>query len=101
MMSTRTTITLGYTKREEVERGVWEDARRQNTVKAEEQQIFQSRKDRASLEGKVITARFEIRSHHIQGALNYVEWKNAKYKVNGIYPNNERHFTIIEIGELV
>ncbi|HAC4847874.1 TPA_asm: phage head-tail adapter protein [Listeria monocytogenes] len=101
MKSKRTAIILGYTTRIEVENGVWEDNIIEKKVKAQQQSIFQSRKEKAYLDGKPITARFEIRGMITNDNLNYVLWKGNKYKVRGIYPILDNHFSVIEIGELI
>lgn len=101
MRSTRVAITLFYNEPIEVEPGVWQDVLTSKKVKAEEEQIYQRRKDVAFAEGFVITARFRIRSNLFKGDLKYVEWQNKKYKVNTVFEELETHYTIIEIGQLV
>ena len=101
MKSTRTALTLGYTKREEVEKGVFENVEKTFKVRAEQEKIFQSRKDKAKAESLVITARFVIRQNLAIDTLKYVEWKADKYKVSSVTPNVDNHFTVIELGELI
>jgi hypothetical protein len=101
MRSTRTAITLGYETRVEVERGVFETQVTEKKVKAEQERIFQRRLDQAMLEGIVITARFRIRAHLVDSNLKYTVWQGNKYKVNSIYDDNESHFSVIELGELI
>jgi len=99
--STRVAITLFYNELVEMESGVWEDLLTSKKVKAEEEQIFQRRLDQAFAEGFVITARLSIRSNLFHGELKYVIWKGNKYKVNSVVVDPERHYTIIELGQLV
>ncbi|EAD5424299.1 phage head-tail adapter protein [Listeria monocytogenes] len=101
MRSKRTAIVLGYTTRIEVENGVWEDNIVEKKAKAQQQSIFQSRKEKAYLDDKPLTARFEIRGMIAKDNLNYVLWRGDKYKVRGIYPSLDSHFSVIEIGELI
>ncbi|EOT42749.1 DUF7253 family protein [Enterococcus dispar] len=101
MKSSRTAITIAYNRRVEVEAGVWENELVENKVKAEQQAIYQSRRDRALADKQTLTARFSVRSHLITTELDYVVWKGRKYKVNQAIENTDDHFTIIEIGELI
>lgn len=70
-------------------------------VKAEQERIFPSRQDKALQEGFVISGRFRIRENLIKDNLKYVEYKNKKYKVYNYYDDNESHYSIIEIGEMI
>ncbi|MBC1353906.1 phage head-tail adapter protein, partial [Listeria innocua] len=70
-------------------------------VKAQQQSIYQARKEKADLDGKPLTARFEIRGMVVKDNLNYILWRGDKYKVRSIYPNINDHFSVIEIGELI
>ena len=101
MNSKRTAITLGYDAREEIEKGVWENNLTEKKVKAYQENIFQSRLDKAFQEGFVIKARFRIRAFLVTGELKYVEWKGLQYKVNTVNEDLESHDVIIEIGELI
>ncbi len=101
MKSTRCSITLYLDARQEVERGVWENKLTSKTVKAEQEQVYQRRRDTAMLEGFVITARFIIRAENISGELKYVGWQGNKYKVNQVTENVANHFSVIEIGEMI
>lgn len=101
MKSTRVAITLFYNELVEIENGVWENSLTEKKVKAEEEQVYQKRRDMAFAEGFVITARFMIRSNLFHGDLKYVEWNGKKYKVNTVDEDSENHYTVIEIGELV
>jgi hypothetical protein len=100
MKSSREVITLAYNEREEVQSGVWENHLTMRTVRAQSERVYQSRRDRAMLDGQVITARFKIRESLSSETLDYVEWRGKKYKVSGIAPDTAAHFTVIEIGEL-
>lgn len=101
MKSTRTSITLAYDERQEIQPGVWENKLTEVTVKAQQEQIFQRRQDQLLLEGFVITARFLVREEHVQNDLKYVIWKGDKYKVNQVIKGIVNHFCVIEIGELI
>lgn len=101
MRSTRTSITLCYNERVEVENGVWENELIKKVVRAEQENIFQSRRDRALADSLALTARFSIRSNDVTEKLDYVEWKGKQYKVRSIFDNTENHFSILELGELV
>lgn len=101
MKSTRCSIVLGYDERVEIEPGVWENNLVEKKIKAEQEQIYQRRLDLALQEGNVITARFRIRSNLIKSDLKYVAWQGNQYKVNNIYDDVDRHYTIIEIGQMI
>lgn len=101
MKSSRTAITLAYDERFEVESGVWENRLVQKKVRAEQEPIYQRRLDNAMQEGIVITARFSVRSNLVHSALKYVNWEGKNYKVNMVNEDNESHYAIIELGELI
>lgn len=101
MKSSRTSLILAYNERVEVEVGVWEDELVKKHVKAEQEVIFQSRKDKAMLEDQRITARFKVRESYITNTLDYVIWKSRKYKVYSADINVNDHYGIIELGELM
>lgn len=101
MKVARTAITLIFDNREEVKTGVWENKLTEKTVKAEQEQIFQRRLDKAMQEGFVINARFRVRSNVVADNLKYVFWKRKKYKVNRVNKDVTNHFAIIELGELI
>lgn len=101
MKSSRTAITIAYNDRVEVEKGVWENKPVIKKIKAEQETIFQSRKDRLMLDKQVITARFRVRSFYVKKSLDYVEWRGDKYKVMSAYEDVDAHFHIIEIGEML
>lgn len=101
MKSTRFVLKLGFNKRVEVEPGVWENEVTSKKVKAEQEHIFQQRVDQAKLQGTPINARFRIRGHYDEGSLDYVEFKDQRFKVLSITPQLENHYTVIELGELM
>lgn len=101
MKSSRTSLILVYNKRIEVEKGVYENSLSEKTVKAEEEQVFQARRDKAMAEGYVITARFIVRDGLKEDNLDYAIWKGKKYKVNSMNAMVDKHFMIIELGELI
>lgn len=101
MKSSRTIIHIGYNKRVEVQPGVWENRVIYTAIKAEEEQIYQSRLDKARHDGLVISKRFKVRSFYVQPNLDYVVHNGLTYKVSTIYNNIESHYASIECGELV
>ena len=101
MKSSRTAVTIAFNERVEVEPGVWENELTEKTIKAEQQTIFQTRRDRALADKQTLTARFAVRSWQVTTDLDYVVWKGRKYKVNQATENTDNHYTIIEIGELI
>ena len=101
MMSSRVPIVLYINSPEEVSPGVFEPVYTPLKIKAEQEQISQRRRDLASYEGRVITARFRVKSYLITGAVDKVLWGGSTYKVNQVLENVEDHDSIIEIGELV
>jgi hypothetical protein len=101
MKSGREAITIAYNEREEVEPGVWENKLTTMKVRAQSERVFQSRRDRALADGLVITARFRIRENLSGKTLDYVGWRERKYKVSSMSVDTIEHYTIIEIGELV
>ena len=101
MRANRTAITLMRNEREETRPGVWEDSLTLRKVKARKERVFQRRRDQAMLEGLVINARFKVRSDLIDGTVDYVEWRGARYKVHQVIPDDNGHYVAIEIGEMV
>jgi hypothetical protein len=101
MKTSRLSIILGYDERVETEPGVFDTQITEKKVKAEQEAIFQSRRDDALNEGNVITARFRIRSNLIKNTLRYVIWNGKKYKLRSAVDDVTSHFTVIELGELL
>ncbi|HFU4203819.1 TPA: phage head-tail adapter protein [Streptococcus suis] len=101
MKSTRTSIMIAYVKRIEVEKGVFENELTERTVKAEQERIYQRRKDQARAEGRVLSARFKVRSNVVADELEYVTWKGNRYKVNSVEELIDSHYVAIELGELM
>jgi hypothetical protein len=102
MKSTRVSLKLVYTSREEIEKGVWEDVQTEKVVKAEREKVYQRRLDQAKAEGLVINARFKIRqSADNDKELKYATFKGDRYKVASLNESVEDHFLIIELGEMI
>lgn len=101
MRSTRCSITLEINVRKEVEKGVFENGIDKKTVKAEQEKVFQQRADQAKLQGLPINARFRIRGNFQTDDLDYVSFKNNRYKVLSVTPQLENHYTIIEVGQIM
>jgi hypothetical protein len=100
-MSVRTSITLAYTDRVEVETGVFENHLTLKPVKATREKLYEKRINAAMLDGLQVSARFKVRSNEVTSDLNYVEWRGKKYKVNFVNPQLQDHYTIIELGALM
>lgn len=100
MKTNKISLTLIYVKRIEIEKGVYEDQEIELKIKAQEQKIFQSRKDFARSENNQLNGRFEIRDSYVEESLTYVVFKNKKYKINNTTIDTNKHTAIIEAGEL-
>jgi hypothetical protein len=103
MKTSRTALVLAYNIREEVEPGVWEDNLATVAVRAEEEKIWQTRRDRAKADGLAINGRFRIRDVQSTPRLtpDYVCWNGVRYKVASMTSEPTTHYAILEIGELV
>lgn len=103
MRSSRTVIKIFYKKRVEVSLGVWEDKDQTPvTVKAEQEQIYQQRRDQAMAEGLVITARFRVRlGGLISGEVDRIEWQGGTYKARQVTDSIDSHYSYIEAGEMI
>ncbi|MCM0582791.1 phage head-tail adapter protein [Weissella diestrammenae] len=100
MKSTRTSVRIFYSEMVEVEPGVWEKEFTSKRVKAEQENVFQTRRDTALKDGMPISARFVIREDVSMNA-DYVEWKKSKYKIRSLVPDITSHFAVLELGELM
>jgi len=101
-MERKAAIFLAYTERTETAPGVFENSETLLKVKADQEQVYQRRLEKAMADGLIVTARFKVRSELIpQTGLNYVQYQGDKYKINFVQPQKNEHYTIIELGGLV
>ena len=101
MKSSRTSLVIAYNARVEVEPGVWENELVEKKVRAEQETIYQSRRDRLFLDKQLVTARFRVRSNLITQQLDYATYKSDRYKIHSVNEETDSHFSIIELGEML
>ena len=101
MKSSRTSLVIAYNARVEVEPGVWENELVEKKVRAEQETIYQSRRDRLFLDKQLVTARFRVRSNLITQQLDYATYKDNRYKIHSVNEETDSHFSIIELGEML
>lgn len=101
MKSNKLSAILCFDKRQEVEKGVFENRIVEKKVRAQEIQIFQKRLNEAMKEGLVVSKRIRINEIHLESDLKYVKIKNQQFKVNTIYNSITNHFAEIELGEQI
>ena len=101
MKSSRTSLIIAYNDRIEIEPGVWENELVEKKIKAEQETIYQARRDRLFLDKQLVTARFRVRSNLIKRELDYAIYKGSKFKVHSVNEETDSHFSIIELGEML
>ena len=101
MKSSRTSLVIAYNTRVEVESGVWENELVEKKVRAEQETIYQSRRDRLFLDKQLVTARFRVRSNLITQQLDYATYKGDRYKIHSVNEETDSHFSIIELGDIL
>lgn len=101
MKSSRTSLIIAYNDRIEIEPGVWENELVEKKIKAEQETIYQARRDRLFLDKQLVTARFRVRSNLIKRELDYAIFKGDKFKVHSVNEETDSHFSIIELGEML
>ena len=101
MKSSRTSLIIAYNDRIEIEPGVWENELVEKKIKAEQETIYQARRDRLFLDKQLVTARFRVRSNLIKRELDYAIYKSKKFKVHSVNEETDSHFSIIELGEML
>ena len=101
MKSSRTSLVITYNARVEIEPGVWENELVEKKVRAEQETIYQSRRDRLFLDKQLVTARFRVRSNLITQQLDYATYKGYRYKIHSVNEETDSHFSIIELGEML
>jgi hypothetical protein len=107
MRSVKTSLVLEVSQKVERVPGVWEWGKPVFVaVKATQEGIFESRLDRAAVDGLVLNGRFSMRYDPAlieddDLKIEYARWRGNRYKILRTTPALRDHKTTIELGEMV